>query len=904
MTDMPSIPKNQLVSQLDEARTLGNLTLVPSLVQKIHHECPEYGGIATVALEDTNLVTLFLDYNVSDYLSPTSAIPVEKLQAIQTTLQNVDTSNFDTEETFFYNLALAHTDLLLREPKEVVQLLNDISEIDAIPSFRYHYTDIGLVRRAAILGTAFEVLGEIDQAISVYASTSHLINDSIGNSPEALVWAERLYYRNSILCASQLPANQDWALDSLRSYGRITDMLSRSKLSTKLSAGDLHQRQLNQLHTHLLILNGIQRESGPNPELAKESKETLQNFEKLLDSQSTTSGGIPKATDSNAAIEGYTDMLVANWRVSNQFNPTTGRVIGDPVSTLKMLESVRRGIEKTYHSRVLMRSLVAILAALGHDREALASFEVFMDYEEHARIKNEAGAHEDIDDFSIIEAFSDALRIQTNVYKDGNAAKKTADRLLEWLSPAFHHRSQHSQRAYGRADYAIGRAYSLYALSAATETEDREKHVALACKSFQRAVQGLPAAEPAFDYAYLLAKTRQTVPAIEVLRNSLAVNLDHVESWHLLALLLSAVGDYQAAIQVAVGTLDRFSSPSSNSLKEKLIELKMTEIAIREADQGLDAILPLLKDVFALFGAYFGAAPTPGHKQKPSTATQATAPSVSPTHQSSSSTGRRFSKVLRRKKKEEPAAAAHQNGHQHSAPVAPTSAGSSSVPAGFPTLLHRILWLWAAAIYRRAGLVHESEQAIVQAESVDGPTASTRIQLSLLMKVALRPQQALDEVENALDTRPDSLASAIALSNVIIDAIDPDDQASNIEPKKPELDESINGGTENGFSGAVTPATPSIAKKPTQALATEKKIEKPTTSLFISDRDERAALARVTSVLESVTRTGNGFDCAEAWWLLSRAYEIQGNMECIRDALWQSVKYEEARPVRNYSVCI
>lgn len=135
-----------------------------------------------MALEDTNLVTLFLDYNVSDYLSPTSAIPVEKLQAIQTTLQNVDTSNFDTEETFFYNLALAHTDLLLREPKEVVQLLNDISEIDAIPSFRYHYTDIGLVRRAAILGTAFEVLGEIDQAISVYASTSHLINDSIGNS--------------------------------------------------------------------------------------------------------------------------------------------------------------------------------------------------------------------------------------------------------------------------------------------------------------------------------------------------------------------------------------------------------------------------------------------------------------------------------------------------------------------------------------------------------------------------------------------------------------------------------------------------------------------------------------------------------------------------------------------------
>lgn len=839
---------------------------------------------------------------MTDYLSPTSAIPTQSLETIQTGLRSVDTANFDPEELFFYNLALAHTNLLLRDPKSVVQLLGDISEIDAIPSFRYHYTDIGLVRRAAILGTAYEVLGDIDQAISIYASTSHLINDSIGNSPEALVWAERLYYRNSILCASQLPANQDWALDSLRSYGRITDMLSKSKLSTKLSSGDLHQRQLNQMHTHLLILNGIQRESGPNPELAKESKETLQSFEKLLDSNGGSHGGIPKATDSNSAIEGYTEMLVANWRVSNQFNPSTGRVLGDPVSTLKILESVRRGIEKTYHSRVLMRSLVAILAALGHDREALASFEVFIDYEEHARIKNEAGGHEDIDDFSIIEAFADALRIQTNVYKDGNAAKKAADRLLEWLSPAFHHRSQHSQRAYGRADYAIGRAYSLYALTAAVETEDREKHVALACKSFKRAVQGLPAPEPSFDYAYLLAKTRQTVPAIEVLRNSLAVNIDHVESWHLLALLLSAVGDYQAAIQVTVGTLDRFSSPSTNSLKEKLIELKMTEIAIREADQGLDAILPLLKDVFALFGAYFGAAPSAsGHKAKPSTATQATVPSVTPTTQSSS-TGRRFSKVLRRKKKEEPVVH-HQNGHAHTASNATHSAPATTTSPGFPTLLHRILWLWAAAIYRRAGLVHESEQAIVQAESVDGPTASTRIQLSLLMKVAMRPQQALEEVENALDTRPDSLASAIALSNVIVDAIDPEDVAGKIEPKKPELDDVPNG-TENGYSGAATPRTPSIPKKPTQALATEKKVEKPVTSLFISDRDKRAALARVTSVLESVTRTGNGFDCAEAWWLLSRTYEIQGNVECIRDALWQSVKYEEARPVRNYSVCI
>lgn len=857
-------------------------------------------------MEDTKLVSLFLDYKVNDYLSPTSAIPSEKLLAIQTALLNVDVSSFDPEEMFVYNLALAHTDLLLREPNDVVKLLNDIEDINAIPSFRYHYTDIGLVRRAAILGTAFEVLGEVDQAISVYASTAHLINDSIGNSPEALVWAERLYYRNSVLCASQLPANQDWALDSLRSYGRITDMLSKSKLSARLSSGDLHQRQLNQLHTHLLILNGIQRESGPNPELARESKETLNSFEKLLESTGGNAGGIPKATDSNAAIEGYIEMLVANWRVSNQFNPTTGRVIGDPVGTLKILESIRRAIEKTYHSRVLMRSLVAVLAALGHDREALASFDVYEDYEEHARIKNKAGGHEDIDDFSIIEGFCDALRIQTNVYKDGNAAKKAADRLLEWLSPAFHHRTQHSQRSYGRADYAIGRAYSLYALTAAVETEDREKHVELACKSFERAVHGLPAPEPSFDYAYLLAKTRQSLPAVEVLRRSLAVNTDHVESWHLLSLLLSAVGDYQSALQVAVGTLDRFSSPSTAALKEKLVELKMTEIAIREADQGIDAILPLLKDVFALFGAYFGAAPSvTGHKQKPSTATQATGHSTAPTTHTTSSSGRRFSKVLRRKKKEEPVPPMPSlpNGVKHQGASSLPTAGSATAHAGFPTLLHRILWLWAAAIYRRAGLVHESEQAIVQAESVDGPTASTRIQLSLLMKVAMRPQQALEEVENALDTRPDSLASAVALSSVIVDAIDPDEKAGELEPKHSDLEEPVNGATENGYSGAATPSTPK-REKPTQALATEKQSAKPTTSLFISDRDKRAALARVTSVLESVTRTGNGFDCAEAWWLLSRAYEIQGNVECIRDALWQSVKYEEARPVRNYSVCI
>lgn len=60
MTDMPSIvsersgnnamttltqqPKNQLVSQLDEARTLGNLAQVPALAAKIQQDAPEYQG--------------------------------------------------------------------------------------------------------------------------------------------------------------------------------------------------------------------------------------------------------------------------------------------------------------------------------------------------------------------------------------------------------------------------------------------------------------------------------------------------------------------------------------------------------------------------------------------------------------------------------------------------------------------------------------------------------------------------------------------------------------------------------------------------------------------------------------------------------------------------------------------
>ncbi|KAF2457063.1 hypothetical protein BDY21DRAFT_415202 [Lineolata rhizophorae] len=61
-----------------------------------------------------------------------------------------------------------------------------------------------------------------------------------------------------------------------------------------------------------------------------------------------------------------------------------------------------------------------------------------------------------------------------------------------------------------------------------------------------------------------------------------------------------------------------------------------------------------------------------------------------------------------------------------------------------------------------------------------------------------------------------------------------------------------------------------------------------------------AARDRAYGLLSTLTKLGDGWDCAEAWFALARAYEVAGEVARAKEVLWWVVELEESRPVRGW----
>lgn len=64
--------------------------------------------------------------------------------------------------------------------------------------------------------------------------------------------------------------------------------------------------------------------------------------------------------------------------------------------------------------------------------------------------------------------------------------------------------------------------------------------------------------------------------------------------------------------------------------------------------------------------------------------------------------------------------------------------------------------------------------------------------------------------------------------------------------------------------------------------------------------DQIAARDRAYGLLSSLTKLGTGWDFADAWLALGRAYEQSGEYDEARKALWRCVELEDARPIRHW----
>lgn len=160
------------------------------------------------------------------------------------------------------------------------------------------------------------------------------------------------------------------------------------------------------------------------------------------------------------------------------------------------------------------------------------------------------------------------------------------------------------------------------------------------------------------------------------------------------------------------------------------------------------------------------------------------------------------------------------------------------------------------------------------------------------------PFQAIDHYENSLSYWPDHAEGIVGLSNLLMDIFEEKMPAEEPEPSlldhlassspsistlnanlppplKPARDE------EDGASDVVA-ATGSNDPSPAQL-------------------NRLAARDRAYMLLSTLAKLGSGAGNAEAWLALARSYELSGQMEKAKKALWWVVRLEEVRGVRAWS---
>lgn len=164
------------------------------------------------------------------------------------------------------------------------------------------------------------------------------------------------------------------------------------------------------------------------------------------------------------------------------------------------------------------------------------------------------------------------------------------------------------------------------------------------------------------------------------------------------------------------------------------------------------------------------------------------------------------------------------------------------------------------------------------------------------------PHRALASFEKALQHFPNHPAAVVGLSSLLLDiytqkipAEEVTLQSLSLLPKLPETMTStlpdnataLIGTAPNGRPSTAASSSP-IPPKPRREDLTPEHLNR------IAARD------RAYGLLSSLTKSGRGWDCAEAWFALARAYEEGEQKEKARSCLWWVVELEEGKGVRGW----
>lgn len=231
------------------------------------------------------------------------------------------------------------------------------------------------------------------------------------------------------------------------------------------------------------------------------------------------------------------------------------------------------------------------------------------------------------------------------------------------------------------------------------------------------------------------------------------------------------------------------------------------------------------------------------------------------------------------------------------------------------TLLTKV-WLFITSLYRRANMPSDAQGALLQAtthvtaieyaaansqSSAESFSASVWGGLKSVgelwadvlaekgrLHLAFGEREAAEEAfERALDWFQDHPGAIIGLADILLDFYCQSSQPASAVYSSTSI-----------YAQSTKP-TPTLAPPPIASTS------KPSPYTKKSEEDEDllprlSARDRAYGLLSTLTKSGQGWDNAEAWFALARAYEESGQLSKAKEALLWVVELEEKWPVRGW----
>ncbi|KAF2218772.1 hypothetical protein BDZ85DRAFT_307119 [Elsinoe ampelina] len=163
------------------------------------------------------------------------------------------------------------------------------------------------------------------------------------------------------------------------------------------------------------------------------------------------------------------------------------------------------------------------------------------------------------------------------------------------------------------------------------------------------------------------------------------------------------------------------------------------------------------------------------------------------------------------------------------------------------------------------------------------------------------PHSALDFFERGLSFETDHSATITFMSSILLDIYE--EIIAQEPPSSRDLVAIASSASSMDMDNTLVPKIKtSQSVSDVEQNANQAPRRPKTTDPSPEELNRIAARDRAYMLLSSLTKLGEGWDNAEAWFHLSRAHELMGQTQKAENCLWWVVQLEDARPVRPWRV--